>query len=194
MKSFVSKSNWWSSLNFEWHVLSKLNKLIFEFRTEFLNRALSELFNELLYLTVTGVLIMRSKVSLLSCEWNFISSPVIQFSIDAAPTCFVRNFRKHLFDRFLVKRDLTVSDHHLLQEEHCVDVFNSSEPSSTPNHNSSCDVHPHMSFEFPSPVQVNTLQAKHVRCRTRQTIILHFAGAERSHRLSLAARANVTVT
>ena len=51
-----------------------------------------------------------------------------------------------------------------------------------------------MSIEFPSLVQENALQAKHFRCCTHRTIALRFAGAERTHGLSLAVRANGTVT
>ena len=90
----------------------------------------------------------------------------------------------------------SVTLHCLHPEEHCVDVFHSSEPSSAPNRNASCGVHPHMSIELPSPVQENTLQAKHLRCCTHQTIILRFARAERerNHGLSFAARTHGTVT
>ena len=47
-----------------------------------------------------------------------------------------------------------------------------------PSRNSSCGVHLHMGIELPSPVKDNTLQAKHLRRRTHQPIILRFAGAE----------------
>ena len=41
-----------------------------------------------------------------------------------------------------------------------------------------------------SRVQENTLQAKQLRCGTRQTMILRFAGAECNHGLSFAVRAD----
>ena len=106
--------------------------------------------------------------------------PVMVFYIVivAASTCFVRKKdSKHLFGRLLAKRDLTFSDRCLHPKEHCVNVFHSCEPSSAPNRNSSGGDHPHMSAEFPSPVQENTLQAKHVRCRTHQPILFRFTRA-----------------
>ena len=87
----------------------KAEQMIFELFTGLVNHALTEF------------RIDAFNVSLLSPDRNFIPSPVMQFSIVAASTCFVR---------FLAKRDLTLSDHCLQSEEHCVDVFHSSEPSS----------------------------------------------------------------
>ena len=79
---------------------------------------------------------------------------------------------KHLSGGFLAERDLAFGHHRLYPEEHCVDAFHTSEPSPAPNRNSSCGVHPHMGTELPSPVKENALQAKHLRCRTHQPIIL----------------------
>ena len=56
----------------------KAEQMIFELFTELLSRALTEF------------RIHAFKVSLLSPDWNFIPSPVMQFSIVAASTCFVR--------------------------------------------------------------------------------------------------------
>ena len=153
-----------------------------------------ELFNELLNHALTEFRIHAFKVSLHLPDWNFIPSPITQFSIVAGSTWGSEEIRTHHCGRFLAKRDLTLSDHCSHPEEHCVDVFHSSEPSSAPNRHSSCGVHPHMGFEFPSPVPEKTLQAKHFRCCTHQAIILRFAGAERNHGQSLAVRANSTVT
>ena len=60
--------------------------------------------------------------------------------------------------------------------------------------NSSCGVHPHVGIEFPSPVQENALQAKHLRCRTHQPIILRFAGAECNNGLSFEVCTDGTAT
>ena len=99
---------------------------------------------------------------------------------------------KHLLSGFLAKCDSAFSAHCLHPEEHCVDVFHSSEPSSASNRSSICSVHPHMSFEFPSPVQENALQTKHLRSRTHQPIILCFTRAKSNPGLSLAVRGNGT--
>ena len=99
------------------------------------------------------------------------------------PTCLVRKSASISLAGFL--HHLAFSDPSLAPRGtlcRCVSL----EPSSAPNRNSSCGVHPHMSFEFPSPVQENALQAKHLRCCAHQTTILRFAGAEPNHGLSLA--------
>ena len=93
-----------------------------------------------------------------------------------------------------MRSDLAFSDHCLHPEEDCVDVFHSSEPSPAPNRNSSCGVHPRMGIELQSPVKVNALQAKQLRCRTHQPTILRFAGAECNHGLSSAVRADGAAT
>ena len=125
------------------------------------------------------------RVSLLSPDWNFIPDPAMQLCIVAASTCFVKKS---------ANRDLYSSDHRLCPEEYCVDVLHLKKPSPAPNRNSSCGVHPHMSIELPSPVQENTVQAKHLRCRTHLPIMFRLARAECNHCLSLAVRADSTAT
>ena len=93
----------------------------------------------------------------------------MQFSTVAASTCLVRRSASISLVGFLpsgTSPSVTIACTGTLCR--CVSLW--SEPSSAPNRNSSCGVHPHTSFEFPSP-----------RYRNHQTITLRFAGAERNH-------------
>ena len=160
----------------------KAEQMIFILFTELLNHALIEF------------RIQAFKLSLLSPDWNFIPGPVI-IQQRCNVNVFREEIRNHLVGGFLAERDCTLSDHCLHPEEHCVDVFHSSDPSSAPNRNASCGVHPHMSIELPSQPRRNTL-CKPSICDvcTHQTIILRIAGTERNHGLSFAVRTHGTVT
>ena len=124
----------------------------------------------------------QSRLALTGLELH--AKSVMQFDIVAVSTCLVKSTSFSLVG--FLPSVTAFKNHCLYPEEHCVDVFHSSKPSSAPNPNSSCGVHPHVSLGFPSPVQENTLQAKHLRCCTHKSIILRLAGAGRNLGLSFA--------